>query len=449
MKCDKSRALMNAYIDNYITDDELVELNEHLEACEACTIEFEELKYMKEILGETQMKPLPKDFEKHLHEKLLLEVDSENFKKGEAASGSRKSKLINMKKWSGKRFAKWGSVAVAALLVIGIGVKKMPTLMNDMAVDTNASVASGELFGTRASDNTETVNTDTNGLEMKMFSSPNSNVGDRDNVDEDLPVESDGYNSLDNPNAMPLEDDYKKGRVIIQTASLGIDVENFDQVEEDLKFFIEQRKGYLANESVDIFDNPKLNKDLKQGHYTIKVPVENFEVTLDYLKNFGNLNYYNINAQDVTKNYRDLADEIENLKVTEERLREILNEATDVEDILNIENELSRVRGNINAYTKQIKSWEALADFSTIDVTIYEVASLQPQIEPVDHSVMTQAKNGFIKTINNMIQFVLDLLVWIVAYSPIIVILVIIGLLGRHFYKKNQKTRKNDLKKEE
>jgi len=169
------------------------------------------------------------------------------------------------------------------------------------------------------------------------------------------------------------------------------------------------------------------------------MPSDAYITTLEQIKAVGLVTMNTSNASDITKAYRDTAAEIENLKVTEVRLREIMNQAVEIADILTIENELTRVRGSISSYEKQIKDWESLVDMTTITVELNEVKSLKPKVEPIDDSLFGKAKEGLINTINDIRRTVENLVIWLIANSPILVLLAIAAYIICIIYKKRKK----------
>jgi hypothetical protein len=136
--------------------------------------------------------------------------------------------------------------------------------------------------------------------------------------------------------------------------------------------------------------------------------------------------------------YRDTAAEIENLKVTEARFREIMAQAVEIEDILNIENELTRLRGSISNYEKQIQDWEALVDMTTIYVELNEVKNLKPVVERIDDSLIGKAIEGLIGTVNRIKRGLENLFIWIISVSPYLIALAIGGFIVGKLYKKRR-----------
>jgi polyhydroxyalkanoate synthesis regulator phasin len=229
--------------------------------------------------------------------------------------------------------------------------------------------------------------------------------------------------------------------MILKTANVSIDVEDYDAVVDKIKSLIENTEGFIESEQMSYRTDFNDRDNLKYGSLVLRVPSGGFESILDDIRSEGNINYDNSYAEDVTKNYRDTASEIENLKITEERLRAILQQATEVEDILNIENELTRVRSQINAYTNQLKNWEDLSDLSYVYLEIVEVESLDPQITKLDDSLWSRAKFGFIETLNQVIVTFEQIVVWLVSKSPILVGLGFITWLLTRAWRKKSKVK--------
>lgn len=427
MNCEQARILMNAAIDGDINEHERSKLDQHIDSCEACTVEFEELKYVVQMLGEMELKALPIGFEEELHEKLIhVKRDSEPVKAGSTIMSKIKS--IHIK----KRY--YGYVATAAVLlmvvVIGKNILFQPKYESAM-MDTAASEeygrgADGDMLTTSFN---ESVAAEAPAMDSEMskaeFESSNASTGYNE---EPAPVE-------------PTEptDGYREDRLIIQTANLRMDVEKYDEVYLQITNWVNAAGGYIENESTSYKTNYTDRENLKYGYLTLRVPATGYESMINQIKSLGNVTYDSANAYDVTKNYRDTASEVENLKVTEQRLREIMADAVEIKDILAIENELTRIRGQINSYERQLKDWEALADMTTITVELNEVKSLKPIIEPIDETLFGKAKEGFIGTINSIKLSIEQVFIWVISKSPILVLLGLLAVFAKIIYTRKRR----------
>jgi hypothetical protein len=75
-------------------------------------------------------------------------------------------------------------------------------------------------------------------------------------------------------------------------------------------------------------------------------------------------------SKDVTEEYVDLSAKLQNLEATEEQLLRIMEKAETVEEILNVQRELSRTRGEIEQTKARMQYLERTSDTSLIEVRL-------------------------------------------------------------------------------
>lgn len=73
MKCNEYRELLSLYIDRMLDEDQSVEVEEHLSACESCRKEYHEMKVMLDLLGQAEMLAVPDAFRFRLKKALKEE----------------------------------------------------------------------------------------------------------------------------------------------------------------------------------------------------------------------------------------------------------------------------------------------------------------------------------------------------------------------------------------
>ena len=429
MKCEQAIQMMNAFVDGELNELELKKLTQHMDSCESCTVEFEEIKYLVQLMGEMDLKELPMGFEEELHAKLVY-ASNEMHASQELASDKHNNIIGNwlsaIKNIKIKR-SYFAIAAVPLVMVIVVLASKnflMGASKNESAVmDMDSAYEYGIVEETRAAVMMPEVS-DENSLKSSVMFSESE--------------EASGFTGVNAGTTDSQSNDYRDGRLIIQTASINMDVEKYDLVLADLKNRVIALGGYVENESTSFKTYYSETDNLKYGYVTVRVPSTGYDSILTQIKEMGLVTMESSNANDITKMYRDTASEIENLKVTEARLREIMLKAVEIEDILAIENEMTRIRGSINAYEKQIQDWEALVDMATITVSLNEVKNLKPVVEPIDDSLFGKAKEGFINSINAIKRAIENLVIWIVAKSPFLLLLAVVAVIASLIYKKRR-----------
>ena len=114
--------------------------------------------------------------------------------------------------------------------------------------------------------------------------------------------------------------------------------------------------------------------------------------------------------------------------------------AQNVDEILKIENELNRVRNDIELMTTDVRRWDKQINLSTLYVYLKEVKAGRVEALNVP-SIWTKAYNGFVGTINSILRGMEKLFIFLVSSIPYIIILVIILSIGfmlvRKYKKKN------------
>ncbi len=89
-------------------------------------------------------------------------------------------------------------------------------------------------------------------------------------------------------------------------------------------------------------------------------------------------------GQEVTSEYVDLEARLANSRNTEQRLTDLLRERTGkLSDVLAVETEISRVRGEIERMEAQRKNLANQVDYAIINATVNEVYKAELQVMPV------------------------------------------------------------------
>jgi hypothetical protein len=172
--------------------------------------------------------------------------------------------------------------------------------------------------------------------------------------------------------------------MIIRTATALIEVDSLERAVAELKQLAARVGGYVANTGMEVGRNR-----LRQAVIEVKIPADRFEEVLSGLKPLGKLESVNVNAQDVGEEYVDVSARIENAKRLERRLIDLLATRTGkLKDVLDVEQELARVREEIERYQGRVRYLQAHTAISTLTVTAHEPV---PVVGDAGESVMGEA----------------------------------------------------------
>lgn len=156
-------------------------------------------------------------------------------------------------------------------------------------------------------------------------------------------------------------------RHIIQNAFLYLEVMDIDEASAKLQHLTGQVNGYIA--SREIYN---MGDERRAGSVSLRVPSEHFNSLVAEIKELGKVKNDRVYTDDVTMQYIDLEARIANMTAQEKRLRELLEKAESIEEIMQVERELGRVRGDLEAMTGNFRYLREQVQFSTIDVRLEE-----------------------------------------------------------------------------
>jgi hypothetical protein len=158
-------------------------------------------------------------------------------------------------------------------------------------------------------------------------------------------------------------------RKIVQTSSVELTVQDPKYSYDKIRSFVEPLGGYV--ESSEITGEQNVNATL-----TLRVPALRLEDAKANLRKLAlHVDNEKSNAQDVTKQYVDTDARLRNLRAEESQYLLIMKSAVKVQDMLDVSEHLSQVRGEIEQQQAEFQALSKQIEMATI------VVSLRPQID--------------------------------------------------------------------
>lgn len=106
------------------------------------------------------------------------------------------------------------------------------------------------------------------------------------------------------------------------------------------------------------------------AYATLKVPADQLDALVSAANAMGKVNDYRLSSDDISLSYYDMQARLNNAKAEEQQLLEILAKCETVEDILAVRQSLTSVRADIESYTAQMRLWDNLVSYATLNMTI-------------------------------------------------------------------------------
>jgi len=220
---------------------------------------------------------------------------------------------------------------------------------------------------------------------------------------------------------------------IIKNGELTLKVNSADDASRRISDIAKTNGGEVASSSFY-----QTAKNVKSGTVTVKVPVANFEKAFSELKKVATLVVReSTTGQDVTEQYADLQAQLKNKQVEEQQFQNILGQAQKIQDILDVTQQLYRVRGEIERLQGRIKFMDSQTDMSSITVSLSEDENITFADSWRPWQVIKETFNGLVKSIQGFVNFLIVLIIQVIPVLVLyLLIFYIIYRIGKKIYLK-------------
>ncbi len=219
-------------------------------------------------------------------------------------------------------------------------------------------------------------------------------------------------------------------RMIIYNGYISLETDDIDGTLNRIRSLAAGYNGYVAGTSRSMIGNQAL------ADITIRIPQNRFRSTIDDILTYGKILDERTTSEDVTEQYIDLKARSQNLEILEQSLTDLLNRTATIEEILKVEQELARIRGEIDSLQGKLNYLERNVTLSMIKVNLREPPS------PFTPPGMDWGET-FETAIRGLFAVISGLIILITAILPLIVI------IGIPAYYLQRRKRSKDQKKNE
>ena len=213
---------------------------------------------------------------------------------------------------------------------------------------------------------------------------------------------------------------------IIKEATLRFETDNLETTFNRIQNAATTNKARIINDSE--------GKDFATvfRNLTVKVPSQNFDRFInDISKGVSYFEVKSISAEDVTEQFIDLTSRLKTKKKLEERYLEILKKANKVSEILEIEEQISTIREEIEAKEGQLKYLESRVSESTIIIEFYKTIAEKEGVKiSYGSKLWTAIKSGFFS--------LSDLLISLLSVWPFVILFCLLAYFIRRRLKRKK-----------
>ncbi|MFT5685040.1 MAG: hypothetical protein ACI8RZ_005986 [Myxococcota bacterium] len=170
------------------------------------------------------------------------------------------------------------------------------------------------------------------------------------------------------------ESEQEVQRKIIRTGSISVQVEHYSPFESQLDDWLIAHGGTVTHESLSHNAG-----EVGYSALTLRVPADDLDALSSWLEETVEVTHLSIASEDVTRTWVDLSARLDNAQRTETRLLSLLDvDAESLSDVLAVERELSRVRGDVESMTAQKRALDGQIAMSTLSLDVSVSAPYQP-----------------------------------------------------------------------
>lgn len=202
-------------------------------------------------------------------------------------------------------------------------------------------------------------------------------------------------------------------RMVIFNADMRIAVESPEDTMQTIINLAESAGGFVV--SSNIFRTQTDRGTLPRANLMVRVPAERLNSIMAEIRTLtpnprDDVLSENVSGQDVTAEFTDLESRLRNLEAAEQALVQLMEQAQDPQDVLDVFTELTYYRGEIEVVKGRMRFLRESAALSALSVEIVAKRSLQP-LEIAGWEPQGTAKQA-VEALISGAQFLVDALIW-------------------------------------
>ena len=238
--------------------------------------------------------------------------------------------------------------------------------------------------------------------------------------------------------SMAVEDfSTSANRVVIQESNMSLLVKDVRAIGDQILSYVKNNGGYMVYAS---FTRPT---ESPFASITVRVLTAKLDESLSYFKSLAvKVTSENLVGTDVTQEYTDIEARLATLRKTQQKFEQILDRATDVQDILTVQREIINMQGQIDALIGQKQAIEKNAELTKITVYLSTDELALPYTPDKAFRPGVVFKYAVRSLLDNL-RMGAEALIWLAVYLPIIAVIILIYIFVRQWIKRRNTNPRN------
>ncbi|MER5920698.1 DUF4349 domain-containing protein [Streptomyces mirabilis] len=207
------------------------------------------------------------------------------------------------------------------------------------------------------------------------------------------------------------------GSHIIRTASLTLQVKDVPKALDSARTAAVDAGGYVGDETTTRDGGGR-----ERTRAVLRVPTDHYDAVLSSLEGTGKVVERTAKAEDVTDQVVDVESRVKSQRVSVARVRELMDQATKLSDVVALEGELSTRESDLDALLAQQASLKDRTSLATITLSLSET--------PLKQAAKKSGTPGFVDALTGGWDAFVTMLRWIaVVFGVVLPFLLSAGLL--------------------
>ena len=201
---------------------------------------------------------------------------------------------------------------------------------------------------------------------------------------------------------------------LITRVYIDAETEDLDPLLASLNDKIAQLGGYI--EFQEIYNGSSYSSyRYRSANMTVRIPADKLGGFVEQIQGSSNVVSINQSQENVTLTYVATESRMKALEAEQERLLEFMEQAETMTDLLEIEARLTDVRYELERVASQLRVLSNQVDYATVELNIQQV-KVYTEVE--EQTVWQRIGSGFSKNLKNIGEELVNFFVWLVTYSP-------------------------------
>lgn len=229
---------------------------------------------------------------------------------------------------------------------------------------------------------------------------------------------------------------------LVRTMRIEAETNDMDALLSEMGGRIRALGGYVQYKSIRNGGSASARR-YRYADMTIRIPVDRLDEFVTHINGETNVVYYNESADDITLRYVATQSRVSALETEQQRLLELLAKAEDMSDLLLIEERLTNVRAELEEVASQMRIYDNMVDYGTVELTVTEVQAYTPVAE---ETVWQKIRSGLAESWQNLCGGAESVFVFLVISLPYwIPIAAAVGITVVAVKLATRKTKKRDI----